>query len=82
MAALGTAFASGMAEVNGTALHYVYVGNGPGVILLHGFPQDWYAYHKVMPRLAKSFTVVAAIELIDGDSAAAIIAATMKPAAP
>jgi pimeloyl-ACP methyl ester carboxylesterase len=26
---------------------------------MHGFPQDWYAYHKIMPRLAKSFTVIA-----------------------
>jgi pimeloyl-ACP methyl ester carboxylesterase len=27
--------------------------------LLHGFPEDWYAYHRVMPLLAKQFTVVA-----------------------
>ena len=32
---------------------------GPTVILLHGFPEDWYAYHKVMPHLAKKFEVVA-----------------------
>jgi pimeloyl-ACP methyl ester carboxylesterase len=29
------------------------------VILLHAFPEDWYEYHKVMPRLARKFTVVA-----------------------
>jgi len=40
-------------------LHYVRGGSGPAVILLHGFPQDWYEYHQVMPRLARRFTVVA-----------------------
>jgi len=45
--------------VNGTALHYVRGGTGPAVILLHGFPEDWYEYHRVMPLLAKQFTVVA-----------------------
>jgi pimeloyl-ACP methyl ester carboxylesterase len=29
------------------------------LILLHGFPQDWYEYRKVMPALARKFTVVA-----------------------
>jgi len=29
------------------------------VILLHGFPQDWYEFRQIMPRLAKKFTVVA-----------------------
>jgi pimeloyl-ACP methyl ester carboxylesterase len=40
-------------------LHYVRGGTGSAVILLHGFPEDWYAYHRVMPLLAKQFTVVA-----------------------
>jgi pimeloyl-ACP methyl ester carboxylesterase len=26
---------------------------------VHGFPQDWYAFHTIMPRLSKSFTVIA-----------------------
>lgn len=29
------------------------------MVLLHGFPQDWYEWHKVMPHLAASFTIVA-----------------------
>jgi pimeloyl-ACP methyl ester carboxylesterase len=29
------------------------------VILLHGFPEDWYAFHRIMPELAKQFRVVA-----------------------
>lgn len=59
LAALGRGFISDTAQVNGTTLYYVRGGTGPAVILLHGFPEDWYEYHRVMPRLAKHFTVVA-----------------------
>ena len=59
LAALGRGFVSDTAQVNGTTLHYVRGGTGPAVFLLHGFPEDWYAYHRVMPLLAKQFTVVA-----------------------
>ncbi len=59
LATLGSGFVSDNAQVNGTTLHYVRGGNGPAVLLLHGFPEDWYAYHRVMPQLAKHFTVVA-----------------------
>lgn len=56
---LGKDFASGMAKVNGTTLHYVRGGKGPPIILIHGFPQDWFEYRAIMPRLAKRFTVIA-----------------------
>jgi pimeloyl-ACP methyl ester carboxylesterase len=59
LATLGGGFVSGTAQANGTTLHYVRGGTGSAVILLHGFPEDWYAYHRVMPLLAKQFTVVA-----------------------
>ena len=59
VAKLGPEFASAGAQVNGITLHYVRGGTGPAVILLHAFPEDWYEYHKVMPRLAAKFTVVA-----------------------
>lgn len=59
MATLGGGFVSGTVQANGTTLHYVRGGTGSVVILLHGFPEDWYAYHRVMPLLAKQFTVVA-----------------------
>lgn len=59
VAELGAGFVSARVPVNGITLHYVRGGTGPAVILLHGFPEDWYAYHKVMPRLARKFTVVA-----------------------
>lgn len=48
-AKLGTNFVSKTATVNGTTLHYVQGGNGPAIILKHGFPQDWYEYYRVMP---------------------------------
>jgi pimeloyl-ACP methyl ester carboxylesterase len=59
VAALGIGFVSDTARVNGATLHYVRGGAGPAVILLHGFPEDWYEYHRIMPLLARQFTVVA-----------------------
>ena len=56
---LGEGYVSETAGVNGTTLHYVRGGQGPAVILIHGFPQDWFEYHAIMPRLAKQFTVIA-----------------------
>lgn len=59
IAKLGVGFVSSTANVNGAKIHYVRGGTGPAVFLVHGFPQDWYTFHKIMPRLAKSFTVIA-----------------------
>jgi pimeloyl-ACP methyl ester carboxylesterase len=56
---LGDAFVSGTGNVNGTTLHHVRGGSGRAIILLHGFPQDWYVFRRIMPRLARTFTVVA-----------------------
>src|SRR5260370_34009776 len=52
-------FASETASVNEITLHYVRGGSGPAVILIHGFPQDWFEDHAIMPRLAKQVTVIA-----------------------
>jgi pimeloyl-ACP methyl ester carboxylesterase len=46
-------------SVNGIQLHYVIGGEGEPVVLLHGWPETWYAWHKVMPALAKNYTVIA-----------------------
>jgi pimeloyl-ACP methyl ester carboxylesterase len=56
---LSKEFVSEQATVNGVTLHYVRGGTGPVVILIHGFPQDWFEYRPIMPRLAKRFTVIA-----------------------
>lgn len=47
------------ARINGTELHYVEMGSGPLVLLLHGFPEFWWSWRHVIPQLAKSFRVVA-----------------------
>ncbi|MDT7747502.1 MAG: hypothetical protein QOD96_1164 [Pseudonocardiales bacterium] len=59
LARLGGDFASGTAAVNGTTIHYVRGGRGPALVLLHGFPQDWFEWRRLMPRLAERFTVIA-----------------------
>jgi len=59
LATLGGGFVSDTAQVNATTLHYIRGGAGPTVILLHGFPEDWYEYRRVIPRLAEQFTVMA-----------------------
>jgi pimeloyl-ACP methyl ester carboxylesterase len=46
-------------SVNDIKLHYVIGGHGDPVVLLHGWPETWYAWHKVMPALAKNYTVIA-----------------------
>lgn len=40
-------------------MHAVIGGNGPPLVLIHGFPQTWWEWRKMMPRLAESHTVVA-----------------------
>ena len=39
--------------------HVVTGGEGPPLLLLHGWPQTWYAWRLVMPALARDFAVVA-----------------------
>src|SRR5262245_38785861 len=50
----------GVARVNGIRLHYVTEGEGPPVVLLHGWPQTWYQWRKIIPPLARRYTVIAA----------------------
>lgn len=47
------------AQVNGTRLHYVTAGEGPPVMLLHGWPQTWYEWRHVIGLLASDHRVVA-----------------------
>ncbi len=56
-------------EAGGVAIHGVTGGSGPPVLLLHGFPQTHAIWHKVAPRLAERFTVVATDLTGYGDSA-------------
>jgi pimeloyl-ACP methyl ester carboxylesterase len=47
------------AEVNGQTVHYLRAGTGPAVVLVHGYPESSETWRKVMPELAKKFTVIA-----------------------
>ncbi|MEU7811956.1 alpha/beta hydrolase [Pseudonocardia sp. NPDC049154] len=59
----------GKADVNGTRLHYVTAGTGEPLLLLHGFPQTWYEWREVIPRLAEHYRVIAPDYRGAGDSA-------------
>ncbi|MEM5329157.1 alpha/beta hydrolase [Paraburkholderia sp. JHI2823] len=52
-------FRNGYAEVNGVRLHYVAGGEGEPLVLLPGWPETWWAFHKIMPTLATHYTVIA-----------------------
>ncbi|MCA1731848.1 MAG: alpha/beta hydrolase [Actinobacteria bacterium] len=55
-------------ETEEATINAVRVGEGPPVLLLHGYPQTLAMWHLVAPRLAESFTVVAADLRGYGDS--------------
>jgi pimeloyl-ACP methyl ester carboxylesterase len=40
-------------------LHAVIGGEGPPLLLVHGWPQTWYQWRLVMPELARDFEVAA-----------------------
>lgn len=57
-------------EVNGTELHFVAAGStGSPVLLVHGFPETWWAFHRLLPLLAASHRVFAVDLRGFGDSA-------------
>ena len=45
--------------VNGFRMHYVTAGSGYPLVLLHGWPQSWYEWRKIIPELAREYTVIA-----------------------
>jgi haloacetate dehalogenase len=47
------------AYVNGLKMHYVEAGSGSPVILLHGFPETWFAWRHQIPALAAKYRVIA-----------------------
>ncbi|MGP0053753.1 MAG: alpha/beta fold hydrolase [Solirubrobacteraceae bacterium] len=74
------------ATLNGTDLHYVRAGSdGTPVLLVHGFPETWWAFHKLIPTLAAEHRVIA-VDLpgfgdsgdAPGDCTSATAAATLR----
>ena len=52
-------FTSRYIDTGGLRQHVVTGGDGPPLLLVHGWPQTWYAWRLVMPALARDFSVVA-----------------------
>lgn len=60
------------ASVNGTELHYVSTGTGgTPILLVHGFPESWWTFRALMPRLSARHRVFAVDLRGFGDSAPA-----------
>ncbi len=60
------------ADINGTQLHYVSAGSsGSPILLIHGWPETWWAFRKVIPMLAATHRVFAVDLRGFGDSSAA-----------
>jgi pimeloyl-ACP methyl ester carboxylesterase len=49
----------GYVDSGDVKIHYVTLGKGPLLVLIHGFPDYWYSWRDQMPELAKHFQVVA-----------------------
>ena len=56
----GLELREGYAEIGDQRLHYVETGDGPLIVLLHGFPEFWYGWRQqIKPLAAAGFRVVA-----------------------
>jgi len=56
----GSDVREGYADIGDVRLHYVEAGEGPLVVLLHGFPEFWYGWRlQIQPLAAAGFRVVA-----------------------
>jgi pimeloyl-ACP methyl ester carboxylesterase len=52
-------FTSRYVDAGEIRMHAVIGGDGPPLLLIHGWPETWYAWRMVMPALARDFEVVA-----------------------
>ncbi len=52
-------FTSRYVDTGELRLHAVIGGDGPPLLLVHGWPETWYAWRLLMPALARDFTVIA-----------------------
>ncbi len=46
-------------KVNGFRMHYVVAGSGYPLVFLHGWPQTWYEWRKIIPSVGEHFAVIA-----------------------
>lgn len=47
------------AQLSEVRMHYVTAGNGPPVVLLHGWPQTWYEWLPVIELMSDRYTLIA-----------------------
>jgi pimeloyl-ACP methyl ester carboxylesterase len=52
-------FRSRYVDAGGLRQHAAIGGDGPPLLLVHGWPENWYAWRLVMPALARDFEVIA-----------------------
>jgi pimeloyl-ACP methyl ester carboxylesterase len=45
-------------DLPGLRMHVAEVGEGPPLLMLHGFPQHWWAWRKMLPALAGHYRVI------------------------
>jgi pimeloyl-ACP methyl ester carboxylesterase len=69
------------AEIDGLKLHYLTAGNGPALILLHGYAETSLMWKPIIPQLAQRFTVIAPDLPGIGDSAIPADGLDMKTSA-
>ena len=46
-------------DLPGLRMHVAEAGAGEPLLLLHGFPQHWWGWYKVLPALAQRYRVIA-----------------------
>ena len=68
MSLLFPGFGTRNIDTSGATIHLVQGGDGPPLLLLHGYPQTHAIWHRIAPRLAEHFTVIAADLRGYGDS--------------
>jgi haloacetate dehalogenase len=68
MSALLPGFTERKIRTSGATIHLEFAGDGPPVLLLHGYPESHVMWHKVAPQLARDYTVVCADLRGYGDS--------------
>lgn len=47
------------AYLKNVRLHYATLGKGEPVVLIHGWPETWYAWRRLMPLLADQYQLIA-----------------------
>lgn len=70
-ASFAQTFSHHKVTIDGVTLHYVEGGTGRSILLLHGWPETWYSWRRVMPSLAARHRVVAVDMPGFGDSESA-----------